>query len=390
MLEDIKTQDKTYTMHTYKKFDAAFTKGEGATLTGTDGRTFIDFAAGIGTSSLGYGDKEWVRAVCEQAEKYAHCSNLYYNPVMSQLAEKLCKKTGMSRVFFCNSGAEANEGAIKTARKYAFDKYGKDSDRNIIITIKDSFHGRTVTTLSATGQDVFHDKFFPFTEGFIYCEPDEKNLKKIIDKHVCAVMIECIQGEGGVNILSEEFIRAVRRICDENDILMIVDEVQTGVGRTGKFLCIENFGINPDIITLAKGLGGGLPIGAFLVSDKCKETLLYSDHGSTFGGNPVVCAGANVVVDKVSDKKFLENIVQKGEYLKAKLLQIPEITNIRGLGLMIGADLKTKTAAEVASECVNKGLLILTAKKSLRFLPPLVISKEEIDKGIEILTEVLK
>ena len=390
MFEDIKTQDNTYTMHTYKKFDVAFDHGKGATLTGVDGKTYIDFASGIGTSSLGYADNDWVCAVSEQAGKYAHCSNLYYNPIMSELAEKLCKKTGMSRGFFGNSGAEANEGAIKIARKYSFDKYGKEADRNIIISLKNSFHGRTVTTLAATGQDVFHDKFFPFTEGFLFCEPNENALKETINKNTCAVMIETIQGEGGVNILDNDFVYAVRKLCDDNDLLLIADEVQTGIGRTGKLLCSENFDLKPDIVTLAKGLGGGLPIGAVLVNEKCKDTLSYSDHGSTFGGNPVSCAGANVVLDKVSNSDFLTNVIKKGEYLKEALAKIPQITNIRGIGLMIGADLKTKEAKDVAAACVSQGLLVLTAKNSLRFLPPLVITENEIDKGIEILTEVLK
>jgi acetylornithine/N-succinyldiaminopimelate aminotransferase len=302
------------------------------------------------------------------------------------LAEKLCSLTGYSKLFFGNSGAEANECAIKLARKYSFDKYGKN--RHNIITLKNSFHGRTMATISATGQDSFHNYFFPFLEGFINTVPNDFNhFESIIDSTVCAVMLELIQGEGGVIVLDREYVKEIDKICKEKDILLIVDEVQTGVGRTGTFLVSEQYEILPDITTLAKGIAGGLPMGICLVNEKCQNVLDGGTHGSTFGGNPICCAGALAVLDNISGN--LRSIAEKGEYFKEKLTAIKEVGNVSGLGLMLGIQLKEKTAKDVAKACLDRGLLVLTAKDKVRLLPPLNITYGEIDQGMEILKSVL-
>ena len=291
-------------------------------------------------------------------------------------------------MFFGNSGAVANECAIKLARKYSFDKYGKG--RHNIITLVNSFHGRTLCTLSATGQDVFHNYFFPFVDGFINVEANNiEDLKAKIDDTVCAVMFEFIQGEGGVVPLNQNFIDAIFKICGEKDILTIADEVQTGVGRSGKFLSSEHFGVKPNITTLAKGLAGGVPIGACLADEKCCDVLTKGTHGSTFGGNPISCAGGDAVLNRLSNPEFLDEVSEKGEYLKNKLLEIDEIEKVDGMGLMLGATLKTKNAPDVVKAALDNGLLLLTAKEKLRFLPPLTISYNEIDKGIEILKKLI-
>ena len=302
--------------------------------------------------------------------------------------------TGYSKMFFGNSGAEANECAIKIARKYSFDKYGKDAQRWVIITLVNSFHGRTLATLSATGQDVFHNYFFPFVEGFVNAEAnnidDLKAKLRENEGRVCAVMFECIQGEGGVIALDKEFVKTAAEECEKNDILLICDEVQTGVGRTGKFLACEHYGVKPNIVTLAKGLAGGIPIGVCLTDEKTCEVLTPGTHGSTFGGNPIACAGGIAVLDRVSSEGFLEGIDAKAAYFREKLSEISEVEGVDGIGLMIGVRLKTKDAHDVAKACLDNGLLILTAKEKLRFLPPLTITKEEIDKGIAILKNILE
>lgn len=385
----IKEQDKQYIMNTYARYDACITGGKGAVCTDSNGKEYIDFTSGIGVNSLGYADEDWVKAVSDQAGKLAHISNLYYTLPGTELAKTLCEKTGYSRVFFGNSGAEANEGAIKVARKYSFDKYGEN--RNKIITLVNSFHGRTVTTLSATGQDVFHNFFFPFTEGFTYAKANDfEDFLDNVDKNTCAVMFEYIQGEGGVNALDEEYIKKVYDYCKQNDILLIADEVQTGIGRTGKLLCGEHFGIKVDITTLAKGLGGGLPIGAVLVNEKLKDTLVAGTHGTTFGANPIVCAGAEVVLKKVSDESFLKEVTLKGDKIRACLTCCDEVKSLSGLGLMIGIELKTKNSAEVLKACLEKGLMVLTAKNKIRLLPPLTITDDELKKGLNILWDVLE
>ncbi len=381
-------QDKEYIVGAYGRFDVVLEKGKNATCWDVDGREYIDFTSGIGVNSLGYADEGWARAVAEQAAKLQHTSNLYYTKPGVELAKMLCEKTGYDKVFFVNSGAEANECAIKAARKYSFDRYGKE--RTEIITLQNSFHGRTVTTLAATGQDSFHNFFFPFTEGFRYAKANDlEDLTSKITENTCAVMMELIQGEGGVMPLEKEFVKAAAKLCKERDLLLIVDEVQTGVGRTGKLLASELFDITPDLVTLAKGLGSGLPIGAVLFQKNVAGVLGPGQHGTTFGGNPVACAGGCEVLRRVSEPAFLKEVQEKGAYLKAKIEEIPEVEGVDGTGMMLGIRLKTKTSGEAAKACVANGLLILTAKQKLRLLPPLTITYEEIDKGLEILKKTL-
>lgn len=379
-----------HVMGTYGRYDVVMQKGSGRTAVDENGREYIDFGSGIGTNSLGYCNEEWADAVCEQVRSVQHTSNYYYTKVQADFADVLCEKTGYSKVFFGNSGAEANECAIKLARKYSFDKYGKGAKRYNIITLVNSFHGRTLCTLSATGQDVFHNYFFPFVEGFINVEANNiDDLRAKTDDSVCAVMFEFVQGEGGVIPLDKAFVDEIFKLCAEKDILTIADEVQTGVGRTGKLLASQHYNVKPNITTLAKGLAGGVPIGACLADEKCADVLVKGTHGSTFGGNPIACAGGLVVLSKAGDEKFLAEVREKGDYLRAKLLEIPEVEGIDGLGMMIGIRLKTKNAADVCKAAVENGLLLLTAKTKLRLLPPLNITKEEIDKGIEILKKLL-
>lgn len=375
-------------MHTYGRYPLVMDKGEGRCAVDENGKEYIDFGSGIGTNSLGYCNDKWVEAVCNQVKTLQHTSNYYYTKVQAEFAEQLNRMTGYSSVFFGNSGAEANECAIKIARKYSFDKYGRG--RHNIITLKNSFHGRTICTLSATGQDVFHNYFFPFVEGFINVEANNiDDLKSKLDDTVCAVMFEYIQGEGGVVPLEKDFVDAIFELCGEKDIITIADEVQTGVGRTGKFLAGQRYGHKANVTTLAKGIAGGIPMGACLADEKCKDVLGKGTHGSTFGGNPIACAGGKAVLDYIESGDHLNEVREKGEYLKNKLLLIPEITAVDGLGLMLGAALKTKKAADVVAEALEKGLLMLTAKDRLRFLPPLTITYDEIDKGIAILGEIL-
>lgn len=379
-----------HVMGTYGRYDVVMQKGRGRTAVDENGREYIDFGSGIGTNSLGYCNEEWADAVCEQVRSVQHTSNYYYTKVQADFADVLCEKTGYSKVFFGNSGAEANECAIKLARKYSFDKYGKDAKRYNIITLVNSFHGRTLCTLSATGQDVFHNYFFPFVEGFINVEANNiDDLRAKTDDSVCAVMFEFVQGEGGVIPLDKAFVDEIFKLCAEKDILTIADEVQTGVGRTGKLLASQHYNVKPNITTLAKGLAGGVPIGACLADEKCADVLVKGTHGSTFGGNPIACAGGLVVLSKAGDERFLAEVREKGDYLRAKLLEIPEVEGVDGLGMMIGIRLKTKNAADVCKAAVDNGLLLLTAKTKLRLLPPLNITKEEIDKGIEILKKLL-
>ncbi len=386
---DTKSLDKKYIMNTYGRYDVALKSGKGCTAYDEDGKKYLDVSSGIGVNSLGYCDDGWVKAVNTQLNTVQHISNYFYSEQASKLSEKLCSLTNFSKVCFSNSGAEANECAIKVARKYSFDKYG--NGRNEIITLRDSFHGRTVTTLSATGQDSFHNYFFPFTEGFKYAEAGNiDGVKKLISDKTCAVLIECVQGEGGVNILDKSFVKELREICTENDIILIVDEVQTGIGRTGKLFCYENFDIKPDLITCAKGLGGGLPIGLCMCAEKLADVMQPSTHGSTFAANPVVCAGANYVIDTVSDKNFLLEVEEKGEYLRENLKKLDGVKSVRGLGLMIGIELEKDNARDIAVKCVENGLLIITAKNLLRMLPPLNISRGEIDEAIKILNNTIQ
>ncbi len=386
---DIVRDEHAALMQTYSRFDIAVESGRGATLTDTEGKTYIDFGSGIGVNSLGYADPDWVAAVQKQAATLAHISNLYYNGVQTSFAKRLCEIAGMARVFLGNSGAEANECAIKLARKYSFDKYGEG--RSTIISLQNSFHGRTLATLSATGQDSFHQYFFPFMEGFVFAKAgDIDDLRSKAGGDVCAVMLECVQGEGGVIPLESSYLRAVRAFCDQRDILLIVDEVQTGVGRTGRFLACEYSGIKPDIVTMAKGLGGGLPIGACLCNEKPADVLSAGTHGSTFGGNPIVCAGGNVVLKKLTSDGFMEQVAEKGGYMRERLASMPNVREVRGLGMMLGIVLEKEEAKPAAQECLKNGLLVLTAKTLLRLLPPLTITYDEIDKGLLIMEAVLK
>ncbi len=387
---EITALDKEYIAATYGRLNLAPAYGKNATLYDTDGKEYIDFTAGIGVNSLGIAPDEWAKAVYSQLCKIQHISNYYYSATSGELAKKIVTASGMKKVIFQNSGGEANEAAIKVARKYSFDKYGLG--RSKIITLVNSFHGRTVTTLSATGQEVFHKYFFPFTEGFVHTPAgDIEALKNELDGTVCAIMCEVVQGEGGVNILDKDFVLKTKEICETNDILLIFDEVQTGIARTGKIFAFENYGVTPDVMTLAKGLGGGLPIGACVLGEKCENVLGAGDHGTTFGGNPAVCAGANVVMDTVSTHDFLKEVNEKGEYIKntVKSWNAPCVTGVRGLGLMIGIEVSI-SHKDTVKKCLEQGLMLLTAGKNvLRMLPPLTITYEEIDKGLEILKKVL-
>lgn len=386
--EEIKNDEQEYMMHTYGRFQTALVSGKGATAKDVSGREYIDFTSGIGVNSLGYCDEGWVKAVTLQANSIQHISNLYYSPLQTEVSKKLCGLTGMDKVFLCNSGAEANECAIKIARKYSFDKYGQG--RQKILTLENSFHGRTVTTLAATGQDVFHNFFFPFTEGFDYVTAnDVDDLESKTGEDVCAVFIELIQGEGGVMPLTQEFVDAAAKLCREKDILLMIDEVQTGVSRTGTFYCYEQYGIAPDVVTSAKGLGGGLPIGACLCNKKLADVMTAGTHGTTFGGNPIACAAANEVLSRVTTKEFLDEVCKKGDYIREKLTSMANVKEVRGKGLMIGIVTEKDNAKAVAAKCVENGLLVLTAKTLLRLLPPLNISYEEIDKGLNILSDVM-
>ena len=383
----IKKLDRKYHMPAYNRFNVAIVSGKGSIVVDVAGREYVDFSSGIGVNCLGYADAGWVDVISKQASTLQHISNLYYSPVQVQLAEKLCEKSGFSKVFFCNSGAEANECAIKLARKYSFDNYS--GERNEIITLVNSFHGRTVTTLAATGQDEFHQYFFPFTEGFSYVNAqDISALKQAINDKTCAVMMELIQGEGGVLPLEANYVKEVADVCKDAGLLLIFDEVQTGVGRTGRLYAWEHYNVKPDIITSAQGLGGGLPFGACMCDEKLADVLSFGTHGTTYGGNPVACAGSNYVLEHIANEEFLASVREKGEYIRNRLLNMNGVSAVRGMGLMIGADI-VGNAREIVSECIENGLLILTAKTALRMLPPLNITYEEIDRGLDILNKVL-
>ena len=387
--EKVIARDNAYVLHTYNRNPLALESGIGMYARDAAGGSYLDFTSGIGVNSLGFCNMAWAEAVSRQAHKLQHTSNLYYTAPCGKLAKKLCRRTGMDKVFFGNSGAEANEGAIKAARKYSFDHYGPG--RDTVITLVNSFHGRTLATLTATGQAVFHQYFGPFNEGFAYVPAgDLPALQSAVDEHTCAVMVELIQGEGGVVALDPEYVHAVAALCREKDLLLIVDEVQTGVGRTGTFLACEHYGLQPDIVTLAKGLGGGLPIGAVLLSKRAAEGMGPGTHGSTFGGNPVVCAGANVVLDQL-DESFMHNVSERAVQLRRGLAALPHVKEVSGLGLMVGIafDDPRIQAGDVLAQCREKGLLVLTAKDRLRLLPPLVFTQVDVDVVLCILGQVL-
>ena len=376
--------ENTYMAETFSRFPVAIERGEGATLFDTEGKRYVDFGSGIAVNIFGANDEKWKAAVIDQLSRIQHVSNYYYSEPQLDLAELLCFRTGAKRVFFANSGAEANECALKAARKYSFEKYGEG--RKKIISLNGSFHGRTLFTLTATGQQAFHRFFGPFVPEVVSVDATMQAVEKE-SENACAVIIECVQGESGVEALDKGFVRALRTFCDEHDILLICDEVQSGNGRTGKFCAYEHYGITPDIMTTAKGLGGGLPIGACLFFEKTEHTLKPGDHGSTFGGNPVCCAGAVSIVSRLTED-FLLEVQGKAEYLRAKLKGFDGVKRVTGLGLMIGLEVE-KPAKEIAQQCLERGLLVLTAHEKVRIVPPLNITKTEMDEGLTILREVL-
>ncbi len=382
----IKSTDNRYIAHTYKRFDIAIVKGEGALCWDDNGKEYIDMTSGIGVNAFGYSDPVWADAVAEQARLLQHTSNLYYTAPCAELADILCTRTGMSKVFFGNSGAEANECAVKVARKYAADHKGAEYYN--IITFHKSFHGRTLTTLAATGQDGFHHLFTPLTEGFLYADADDiEGFEKLIcENKVAGVLLETIQGEGGVNTMSAEFLKAVERISQENDIIFMIDEVQTGNGRTGSLYSYQQFDLHPDVITTAKGLAGGLPMGACLMNEKTADVLSYGDHGSTFGGNPVCAAAAISVLNRMDDA-FLSEVAKKGDYIREKLTAAGYA--VSGLGLMVGITTE-KPVSEVIAKCIEEGVLCLSAKDKLRLLPPLNIAWDQLEKAIDIILTALK
>ena len=388
--QEIKSLTNQYVMNTYGRNDVAIDHGKGAKLYSPEGREYIDFTSGIGVCDLGYGNEAWADAVYQQAKKVGHTSNLFYTEPCARLAEKLCKRTGMSNVFFASGGGEANEGMIKLARKYSFDKYGKGCAT--IITLKNSFHGRTMATLTATGQERFHNYFFPFVEGFRFAEANSMDsLKETAGDDTCAVMMELVQGEGGVLPLDQEYVSAVAKLCAEKDWLLLVDEVQTGVGRTGSLFAFQQYGILPDVCSFAKGIAGGLPMSGIMANEKCRNVLTPGTHATTFGANPVCGAAALVVQDVLTDE-FLQEVQKKGAYLREQIeaMDLPCFGKTRGLGLMIGIEVaEGYENGKLAAALADAGLLVLTAGPGMRLLPPLVITKEEMDAGLAIMKKTL-
>ena len=385
-MSELMNIDQTYIANTYARFPVEIASGKGSLLYSPEGKRYIDMGSGIGVTAFGNGDETWKEAVIAQLGKVQHTSNLYYTEPCARLAKLLCERTGMKKVFFGNSGAEANECAIKAARKYAAEKKGPEY--HTIITLLNSFHGRTLTTLAATGQDHYHELFQPLTPGFAYAEPgDLEGLRKLaLETKAAAVMVECIQGEGGVRVVDPDFLRGAAEFCREQDILLIVDEVQTGNGRTGRLYAYMNFGITPDIVSTAKGLGGGLPLGACLLGEKVQDVFHPGDHGSTFGGNPVCCAGALSILERLDDA-FLAEVRAKGDCIRSALTGAPGVEYLSGLGLMVGVK-TVKSAAEVVAKCNERGVLCLTAKDKVRLLPALNIPMDLLEEAIAVLKDV--
>lgn len=385
-------EESMYLMHTYNRFNIEMESGQGCYLKDTNGKEYLDLTSGIGVNCLGHNHPVLVDAIQKQVATLMECSNLYYSKPMVYAAKKLVEYTGLSKVFFSNSGAEANEGMIKLARKYSYDKYG--AGRDVIITLKQSFHGRTITTLKATGQDKFHQYYFPFTEGFDYAAANDiEDLKKVANEKTCAVMVELIQGESGVVPLDKEYVKAVEEFCHSKDILILVDEVQTGIGHTGTLFCFEQYNVLPDIVTTAKALGGGVPIGAVITGDKCKDTFGPGDHGSTFGGNPLSCKAADTVLSIVTEHGFLDHVKVVGAALKTGIENIhsDKIKEVRGIGLMLGIVVDPDKRADYVQAMMDKGLLTLTAgKDAIRLLPPLTLSLKEVDEALSIMKEVFE
>ncbi len=385
---NIKEKDQYYVANTYARFPIEIVSGKGSTVVDSCGKEYIDMGSGIAVNIFGMCDEEWTSAVAKQLTVCQHTSNLYYSAPCVKLAELLCEKTGMKKVFFGNSGAEANEGAIKVARKYAFEKKGKDYYK--ILTLNNSFHGRTITTLAATGQDAFHKDFLPLTDGFVYTDAnDVEMLKRVVSENkLAAIMFEIVQGEGGVVPLTKEFVECIKDICEKEDILMIVDEVQTGNGRTGKLFGYMHYGLSPDIVTTAKGLGGGLPIGAVIMGEKTKDVLTSGTHGSTFGGNPVSCAGAVNIVSRLT-YGFLEEVNRKSKFIIDELKNADGVKSVTGLGLMLGIETE-KDASEVIKICQENGVLPIKAKNKVRLLPPLNITDDELIKAVSVIKKAVE
>ena len=383
---NIKELDKEYVAGTYARFPLTIVKGKGSTVWDDEGKKYIDLSTGIAVNSFGIADGEWMAAVTKQLGSLQHMSNLYYTGPCAELAQMLCQRTGMDKVFFSNSGAEANECAIKAARKYAAEHRGAEYYN--IITLKNSFHGRTVTTLAATGQDVFHHDFLPLTEGFLYAEANSiDDIKTLTESNKCAgVMIEVVQGEGGVNPLDKDYVKALAELCAEKDLLLICDEVQTGNGRSGKLYAYMNYGIQPDIVSTAKGLAGGLPLGATLLGAKVSGVFTPGTHGSTFGGNPVCCAGAISILGRIDDE-LLKGVRERSEFIINELSGAPGVESVTGLGLMLGVK-TSKPAAEVISGCMAKGVLVIKAKDKVRLLPALNIPIEQLMQATAVIKEV--
>ncbi len=377
-------KDALYVAHTYRRFPVEITGGHGSVVWDAEGHEYIDMGTGIAVNTFGVADTEWAEAVTKQLTRFQHTSNLFYSAPCAELAEMLCTRTGMKRVFFSNSGAEANECAIKAARKYAADKKGADCYR--IITLNNSFHGRTITTLAATGQESFHHDFLPLTDGFISVDPTPESLREAVDDHTAAIMFEIVRGEGGVLPLEEDFVQEMAKIASEKDILLIADEVQCGNGRSGKLYAYMHYGITPDIVTTAKGLGGGLPLGATMLGERVQDVFTPGLHGSTFGGNPVACAGAVNILSRIDDA-LLSEVTRKSRLIFDALHGADGIESVTGLGLMIGVLTKRPTA-EVVTECREAGLIVLTAKNKIRLLPPLNISDEHLGRALTILKTV--
>ena len=381
-------KDQTYVAGTYTRWPLQLAKGKGALAWDADGKEYIDLGSGIAVNSFGYADDEWIAAVTAQLSALPHTSNLYYTAPCAQLAEALCLRTGMKKVFFANSGAEANECAIKAARKWGLDTHGEG--HSTIITLKNSFHGRTITTLTATGQDVFHTNFGPFPQGFVYAEANNlEDVQRLAEENACcAVMLEVVQGEGGVVALDYDFLHGVEALCRQKNMLFIIDEVQTGNGRSGELYAYMTYGLDPDVVSTAKGLGGGLPIGACLLGERVQNTLTPGTHGSTFGGNPAACAGAVNILSRI-DEALLQGVRERSAYIVNELSGAEGVKSVTGLGLMLGVETE-KNAREVVAACMEKGVLILTAKTKLRLLPPLNIPMDQLERAISILKEALK
>ena len=384
---NIKETDKKYVANTYNRFDVQIVSGKGSIVKDENGKEYIDMGSGIGVSAFGLCDDEWVKAVTNQLALVQHMSNLYYTEPCAKLAQLICEKTGLKKVFFSNSGAEANECAIKVARKYGADKKG--AEYTTIVTLENSFHGRTLTTLAATGQEHYHELFQPLTGGFVHTPANDlESLKKVVaENKVCGIMVECVQGEGGVIALDKDFLEGVYALCQKEDILLMIDEVQTGNGRTGKLYAYMNYDVKPDIVSTAKGIGGGLPLGAAILGEKVENVLGFGDHGSTYGGNPVCCAGALSVISRLDDE-FLADVKKKSDYIFSELKDADGVEMVGGMGLMIG--IKTKRpAGDIVKECITKGVLCLTAKDKVRLLPALNIDFDVLKKAVSIIKEII-